>query len=450
MESGLAPGLRRWAMLTVCMGTIVVAVDVSLPSVALPSIARHYAISASKAVLLVTVYQLVLVMSLLPVSAIGERAGYRTVYRLGLGCFIVGGVASYLAPSFELLLAARCIQALGTSATIAVTTALVRLIFPDHQLGRALAIHSVTVSSGNAFAPAVGGVIISALSWHAIFVAGIPLALVALAMSQILPPPVRRDLPYDWSSAGLCAAAFGCITAGLNQLGQAGPRGLALPLLTAGLIAAVIFVRRELEQAEPILPVDLIRQRLIALSIGGSFLAFNASMLITVTMPFRLTREFGFRAAEVGALMSPWPFMIMVGAPVAAMLSDRVKPSWLGAGGMAISFAGLVSLLFVPAAPNWWDIAWRMALSGLGFAFYTAPNARLVLQAAPRNRMASAGALTSTNRLTAQVIGATLGAGFLRFGPAGSSSAVAAAAALCLVAAICSVARFERRMPPPV
>lgn len=444
------PGLtgRNWvlAMATVSTGTVLMAVDTAMPAVALPSLSRSMGIASSSAVQLVTVYQLVLVMTLLPIAALAERLGYRRVYIGGITLFVLGGLLCYAAPSFPYLLAARGLQALGASATTSVTTAIIRSIFPDSHLGRALATHSVVVSTANAFAPVLGGLVVGWLGWRAVFIVGLPLALFAIGCSPVLPRSVRRDSPFDWFSAMLCALAFGSVTLGL-ELVVHHPKPLAtLALMGLGITAGTVFVRRELAQAEPILPVDLIRQKVIALSVLGSFLAFNASMLITVTMPFRLSHEFGFPPGEIGALLAPWPVMIMISAPIAAILSDRIEPALLGGFGMAVSVAGVVTLYFLPAHPGWFDIAWRMALSGLGFAFYTAPNARLILKSAPRHRTASAGGLTSTTRLTGQVLGSSLAAGMLAFGTDGGQIAPLVAAAMCLAASALS---FARQRPDP-
>lgn len=432
---------RALAMATVSIGTVLMAIDISLPTVALPTVARDLQINSSTAVQLVTVYQLVLVMTLLPIAALGERLGYRATFMVGLSTFVAGGLCSYLAPNFPLLLTARGIQALGASATMAVTVAIIRSIFSDAQLGRALAAHSVVVSTANAFAPALGGLVVTWFDWRAIFVVCVPLAVLALLCSPVLPPSVRRPIPFDWLAALLCAMAFGMVTGGLELAVHSPYLAGSIAMLAGAAIVGTVFVRRELSQAEPILPLDLIRQRIIALSVLGSFLAFIAAMLVTVTMPFRLAEEFGFSPGEIGALMAPWPTMMMFASPIAAILSDRIQPALLGSFGMVVSVIGMVALFFLPDHPTWFDIAWRMAVSGLGFAFYTAPNARLVLQTAPRHRTASAGGLTSTTRLTGQVLGSGIAAALLSLGIVGSSLAPALAAVVCLVALGCSLAR---------
>ena len=231
-------------MATVSTGTVLMAIDIAMPAVALPSLARSMGIASSNAVQLVTVYQLVLVMTLLPIAALGERLGYRRVYIGGITLFTLGGLLCYAAPSFPYLLAARGLQALGASATTSVTTAIIRSIFPDSHLGRALATHSVVVSTANAFAPALGGLVVGWLGWRAVFIVGLPLTLVAIGCSPVLPRPVRHDSPFDWFSAVHCALAFGSDTLG-RELVVRHPQPLAtLALKGLGITAETDSVRR--------------------------------------------------------------------------------------------------------------------------------------------------------------------------------------------------------------
>ena len=143
-------------------------------------------------------------------------------------------------------------------------------------------------------------------------------------------------------------------------------RGYPFPgsmvVLLLGVIVAFIFVRRELKQALPILPVDLLANRMVALSILGAQFAFIGSMTFILSLPFRLQEHFGFSPSEVGAAISPFPLAMMVSAPVSGVLSDRYHPGILGGLGMAIATGGLLLLAMLPEGATQVDIAWRMAV----------------------------------------------------------------------------------------
>ena len=441
---GLPTPRRYLAVFAISCGTALNVIDGAIPNVALPTIARDLGIDPSTAVMIVSVYQLVLVMTLLPFSALGARIGLRQLYQGGQCVFIFSALLCFFAPDLPLLLAARTLQALGAAAALSVSTALVRSIYPDGQLGRGLGINSVVVASAAALAPVLGGFIVAEVSWPWVFVATVPLGLISLAAGhRSLPVIPARSGRYDLPGAALCALTFGLSISGLMALAQGYPAGNMLALVFAGVLIGVVFVRRELGETSPILPVDLLARPILALSIIGALLAFIASMTFLLSLPFRLQEHFGMSPAQIGAVISPWPLSMMIVAPVAGWMSDRVHAGLLGGIGMAIATLGMVLLALMPDHLSQWAISWRMALCGIGYGMFLSPNARLVVSAAPLARAASAGGLISTNRLVGQTLGATLIAALLALGYGSDGTPAAIAAVLTLLAGVCSVARLK-------
>ena len=448
MMDGLPTPRRYVAILSVSFGTALAVIDGSIVTVALPTLARDLGVDSSAAVLVVTVYQLVLVMTVLPFSALGSRIGLRRLYQIGQLIFLISTILCFFARSLPFLLVVRAIQALGGAAALSVSSALIRGIYPAKQLGRGLGISNIVVSSGGAIAPTLGGLVLSAASWPWIFAAAAPLAVVSLLLGQrSLPEPDPHDEPYDVLGAVLCAMSFGLIISGLESGVHGDSPIISAVIVATGIAVAVTFVRRELKSKMPILPVDLLAQPVLALSSLGAFLAFTGSMTLILSMPFRLQQQFGFSPGEVGAVITPWPLAIMIFAPLAGILSDRYPAAALGGIGMTLSTAGLLSLAFLPAHVTPFDLMWRMALSGLGFGLFLAPNARLIVHTAPRARAASAGGLLSTIRLTGQTLGATLLATLLSLGVGSTRVPALVAAALAFGAGLCSVARLKSPTP---
>jgi len=443
---GLPAPRRYLAIFSVSMGTALSVMDGALPNVALPTIARELGISGSNAVLIVSVYQLMLVMTLLPLSALGSRIGLRRLYQYGQCLFLLASGLCFIAPDLPLLLLARALQALGGAATISVSSALLRSIYPPEQLGRGLGINSVVVASSVALAPILGGVIVTTLGWHWIFIATAPLGLLSLAAGQrSLPDVPRHDETLDRVGALLCALTFGLIISGLLALAQGLSPPAALATVGIGVLIAVVFVRRELGESSPILPVDLLARPIVALSVLGAFLAFIGSTGLLVSLPFRLQEHFGFSPGEVGAILAPWPLAMLVTAPLAGILSDRYHAGILGGIGMVIATLGMLLIAFLPAGASHMNIAWRVAVCGAGYGAFLSPNARLVVLAAPLKRAPSAGGLISTNRLVGQALGAVLVAGLLAVGYGSDPTPALVGATLCLLAGVCSLARLNYR-----
>jgi DHA2 family multidrug resistance protein-like MFS transporter len=449
MHEGLPLPRRYWAILAISFGTALVVIDGAIPSVALPTIARDLHVDSSAAVLVVTVYQLVLVMTLLPFSALGDRIGHRRLYQWGQIVFTVATLLCFFARSLPFLLVVRAAQALGAAAALSVSSVLVRSIYPARQLGRGLGINSVVVSSAAALAPTLGGIVLAFGRWPWVFAAAAPFALLSLLLGRNLPEPEPRDEPFDLLGAVLCAATFGLIISGLESPVHGDSPIVSAAIVAAGILIAFFFVRRELDEARPIMPVDLLASPVFALSTVGAFTAFTASMTLILSLPFRLEHGFGFPPSAVGAMIAPWPLTTMFVAPAAGTLSDRVPAGLLGGFGMAIATAALVLMARLPAHPHYADIAWRMALCGSGFGLFLSPNARVIIGSAPAARAASAGGLLATTRLTGQTMGATLVAALLAFGLGGGGAPPLVAAGLALVAGLCSLARLNPALRRP-
>jgi DHA2 family multidrug resistance protein-like MFS transporter len=449
VTEGLPTPRRYLAIAAVSFGTALVVIDGAIPSVALPTLARDLGVTGSEAVLVVTVYQLVLVMTLLPFSALGDRLGHRRLYQLGQLVFTVASLLCFFARSLPFLLVVRAAQALGAGAALSVSSALVRAIYPPRQLGRGLGVNSVVVSISAAIAPTLGGFILAFGSWPWVFASAIPFAILSLVLGRHLPEPELHAQDFDMLGAVLCAATFGLVISGLESLVHGSSPVVSSAIVATGALIGVFFVRREAGEARPIMPVDLLARPVFALSTLGAFAAFIASMSLILSLPFRLEHAYGFSPSAVGALIAPWPVTTMFVAPAAGALSDRVPAGLLGGIGMTVATAALLLLAWLPAHPGYADIAWRMALCGAGFGLFLSPNARLIIGSAPRERAASAGGLISTTRLTGQTLGATLVAALLALGDGSGPVPGLVAAGLAVLAGLCSLARLNPTLRRP-
>jgi DHA2 family multidrug resistance protein-like MFS transporter len=439
MTDGLPTPRRYLAVLAVSCGTALAVIDGSIVTVALPTLARDLHVDPSSAVLVVTVYQLALVMTLLPFSALGTRVGLRRLYQYGQLLFLISTVLCFFIKSLPFLLLVRTLQALGAAAALSVSSALIRQIYPARQLGRGLAIGNAVVASAGALAPTLGGLVLSVAAWPWLFVVGSPLAAASLLIGRhTLPDPQAHNEPYDVPGALLCALTFGLLIAGIEGMVRRQSTVIPAAVLIAGIALAVLFVRRELGGRQPILPVDLLVRPEVSLAVVGGLCCFIASMSLLLSLPFRLQR-LGFAPGEIGAMISPWPLAMMFVSPAAGMLSDRIPAATLGAIGMSIATAALLLLAFLPADLHAVDVVWRIVLCGVGFGLYLSPNARLIINSAPHDRAASAGALISTTRLVGQTLGATLMAAMLAIGVGSHRTPAFVAAGLTLFAGACSL-----------
>lgn len=449
-DAGGLPTPRRYAAIAaLCFGSALVVIDGGVANVALPTIARDLGVAPSAVVSIVSVYQLMLVMLMLPFAGLGDRIGLKRMYQLGQLTFTVATLLCFFARSLPFLLIVRAGQAVGAAGTLGVASALIRQTYPARQLGRGLGVNSVVVASSAAAAPTIGGLILGIAPWPWVFASAIPFALGSLLLGRSLPDPAPSNRSFDIAGAVQCAAMFGLVIGGAEGAVHGDSPVVSGAIVVLGLLVGAIYVRRERAVANPILPIDLLGQPVIALSVVGAFTAFVASMTLLLSTPFRLTQGFHLTPAQVGAALAPWPLTNMVVAPLAGWLSDRVPAGLLGGIGMTISIAALLLLAFLPADAGVPNMAWRMAICGAGFGIFLPPNARLIIGSAPRNRATAAGGLVSTVRLLGQTTGATVVALLLALGVGAGRVPAMVAIGLAFVAGLCSLARLRPSIRNP-
>jgi len=412
--SDLADGLplpqRYWAILTIGLAITMTVLDSAIANVALPTIAKDLHASAASSIWVVNAYQLAITILLLPFSSLGEIIGYRRLYWAGLAGFTVASLGCALADSLLTLTIARVVQGVGAAAVLSINGALVRFTYPRAMLGRGIGINAVVVACSAALGPTVAAAILAVAPWPWLFAVNVPVGLVALAAARALPrvPGARRR--FDIASAVLNAVFFGLLIAAIDGAGH-GEAALLVALETLGaLFAGALLVLRQLPQTAPLLPVDLLRIPLFALSIATSVASFVGQMLAYTLLPFYLQDALGRSQVETGLLMTPWPLATAIVAPLSGRLADRYPAGLLGSIGLAIFALGLGALALMPAAPSVLDIAWRMMFCGVGFGIFQSPNNRAIIDSAPRERSGGASGMLGTARLLGQTMGAALAA----------------------------------------
>jgi DHA2 family multidrug resistance protein-like MFS transporter len=156
------------------------------------------------------------------------------------------------------------------------------------------------------------------------------------------------------------------------------------------------------------LPVDLFRRPVFALSVATATCVHAAAMITLITLPFYFQYVEGRSPIEIGLLITPWPGVLVIVAPIAGRLADRYPAGLLGGLGLAVMTGGLLLVLFMPEHASRLDIAWRMAVCGTGFGFFQSPNNRLLIGSAPPDRAGAGSGMVSTARLVGQTTGSAL------------------------------------------
>ena len=446
---GLPPRERAWAMLSIAIGVGMSALDTAIANTALPAIAAQLHATPAASVWIVNVYQLAMVATLLPLAAWSELVGYRRMCLAGLTLFTLASLGCALATSLPMLVLARLLQGLGASALMSVNGALLRTIYPAHMRGQGFGTNALVVAIGFALGPSLASVILALWSWPWLFAINVPLGCVAVLLGRrVLPWTVPRSGRFDVTAALYNMGAFGLLILALGDAAHLAHASTTIAEMLAALALFVLLLRREAGRKAPMLPTDLFRRPLFALSSLTAVCTFATQSLAFVSLPFYFEITLGRSPVETGFLMTPWPVLVGIMAPIAGRLSDRYAPGLLGGIGLAALAAGMLSLFIMPAHPTVFDIGWRMALCGVGFGFFQAPNLKAIMGSAPPYRAGAASGIVATSRLTGQATGAALVALCLSLSTRhGAGYALALGAGFATLASIASFSRLLVKAP---
>lgn len=410
--AGIGFSYRKYiAIIALQIVLVMTVLDVTVVNVALPVLANEFNISNSSAVWIVTIYQLVITMLLLPVSSIGDLHSYKKTFLTGVVIFTSSSVLCALAGGFTTIVIARGLQGIGAACVMGVNIALVRLIYPREILGRGMALNAMCIAIATAAGPTIAGAILSVASWHWLFLINVPLGIAAFIIGwKLLPqnPQVDSKPRFDWVSAVENMIVFGLVFYALGNFSRKGDLMLSVIMLSAGIIVGIFYLRRQFGHTQPLLPVDLFKNSMYTMSIATSVCSFIAQNVTMIALPFLYLNNYHFSEITTGLLMTPWPLATMIVSPIAARYVERHNPGATAAVGMGVFVVGVILLLMCGSRVSEWDIAWRMAICGIGFGMFQTPNNIVMVMATPVHRSGGAGGMQSTARLVGQTLGATL------------------------------------------
>jgi DHA2 family multidrug resistance protein-like MFS transporter len=444
---GLPVPQRYWAHLAVGLAVAMSVMDGSIANVALPTIARDLHSSPVSIIWVVNAFQLAVCVSLMVLGSLGDIHGYARVYRWCLVVFTLSSLACALSTSLMALSIARFFQGVGGAGLMGVTNALLRGIYPRRELAVGIGRNTLILALALVTGPTVASAILSVATWPYLFAVNVPIGIVALVVGgRVLPKTGGSGHPFDARSAQLNVLAFGLLVLAIEGFGHGEPGAVVAAEFAAGGVALAALIRRQRAVASPLLPVDLLRIRLFALSVGTTFLASMAQIIAYVAIPFLFQQELGLSQVRTGLLITPWPVMVGLVGPFAGKLAGRFPASLLSSAGLAIFALAMLLLARLSPGAGTADIVWRIGLAGIGYGLFLPPNASTQISAAPKSRSGGASTMGGTARVLGQAIGSAAVALLFGLVPMGGASwSLVAASVIALAGVAVSASRRARR-----
>jgi EmrB/QacA subfamily drug resistance transporter len=401
--------VRPWpALFALVLGFFMILVDLTIVTVATPTIIEKLDASVNQVVWVSSAYMLAYAVPVLITGRLGDRFGSKHLYLAGLVVFTLASLWCGLTNSIEMLIVARVVQGLGASMITPQTMAIITRIFPAAERGKAMAVWGATAGVAMVVGPILGGVLTNGLGWEWIFFVNVPVGVIGFIMAvRLVPALPTHQHSFDWLGVALSGVGLFLLAFGIQQGHQEHWAGWILGMIGGGVLMLAIFVFwQSRNRREPLVPLGLFRDR----NFSVSNLAITVMGFVGVSMgyPLMLWAQAvrGYTATQAALLFVPMAIMSIVLARPVGGLTDRVHPRIIVGTGFGLSIVGMFALAtqIRPDSPIWVLAVFQVIL-GCGNAFIWAPTAATANRNLPMQLAGAGAGVYNATRQVGSVVG---------------------------------------------
>lgn len=399
-----SPWPALWALV---IGFFMILVDVTIVSIATPSIMTELNADVPSVVWVSSAYLLTYAVPLLITGRMGDRFGPRRVYLVGLAIFTLASLWCGLTASIEGLIAARAVQGVGAALMTPQTMAVINRTFPQESRGAAMGLWGATAGVATLVGPLLGGVLVDGLGWEWIFFVNVPVGVVGMIAAWRLVPELETHVrKFDWIGVGLSAVGMFLLVFAIQEGQSYDWNGVIWTMIAAGVVVMSVFVLWQRRTPEPLVSLDLFRDR--NFSLANAAITTVGFSVTASAFPLTFYAQGVLGLSPTGAALLTAPMAILSGliAQPVGRLIDRVHPRWIAGFGMLAMPVGMFWLAAVMRADTpIWAVILPTLLLGIGNAFVWGPLATTATRNLPPQYAGAGAGVYNTTRQ----IGSTLG-----------------------------------------
>jgi MFS transporter, DHA2 family, multidrug resistance protein len=408
---------KRWAILSVLVvSLLVVVLDNTVLNIALPTIQRDLGASQSQLVWAVDAYVLVFAALLFTWGVLGDRFGRKKILMIGLSLFGLASLLCAFAPSSNMLILFRGLMGIGGAAVLPVTLAIITIVFPPHERGRAIGLWAAAVGGAVALGPVLGGLLLQNPSWThwltgnnwgGVFLINVPIVIIGLVGITLVVPESRNPNHQKLDLIGLVVSFVGLVSLvyGIIRVSETlswTAASVIIPIVL-GVLILTGFVIYEAKSDHKSFDVSLFKNRGYAVSLTAVSLAFFAMSGVLFSLPFYLQILRGFGTLQAGLCFLPFAVGQLLAAPRSARLASRFGYRPVMTTGLVIVTGALFGLARLTLGTAMWAVLVDFFCFGLGMGLVIAPASTVMQSVLPMNRVGAGSAVQNTVR---QVFGA--------------------------------------------
>lgn len=373
-------------------------------NISLPDIQHYFNCNATLLSWTINSFLLANAIMLMPLSKLADLRGRAKYFKFGLYFFILFSIGAACSPSISVFIGMRILQGLGAAMMQVTAMAIVSTAYPPNKRGVALGLNIGAVYTGMSLGPFIGGLLTQLGGWRLVFLASVPLAMIAIVLSHLNLSDKKEDLidaPFDWKGSILFSIAILCLVYGGGKILT--PHGVVL--FFTGLVLFLLFFRFEKKSPSPIFNVQLfISNKLFSYSNLAALIHYLATSGTGFLLSLYLQFAKGLSPRDTGIILVAQPVIMAISTPLTGRLSDKTRPGILSSIGMFITLSSLLCLAFLTKETSIGFITCILLILGLGFGLFSSPNTNAIMGSVEKKQYGIASGTNATMRVFGQTL----------------------------------------------